>query len=149
MNTAVDFWKRTKAISNGCIEWQGAHLTRGYGNVYYRGGYYLAHRVAWQLVNGRIPHKINVLHSCDNPKCVNVTHLSLGTQVDNLNQCVARGRRAIGEKVWNSVLTKADIHSIRSMIVKGVSQEVIGRLFNVHRVTISKINRRLLWKHVI
>ncbi|MFB9187253.1 HNH endonuclease signature motif containing protein [Dactylosporangium sucinum] len=53
----------------------------------------LAHRVAWEVANGQpIPDGLQVLHSCDNPPCCNPAHLSIGTQAENMQQMVARGR---------------------------------------------------------
>ena len=52
-----------------------------------------AHRIAWELVHGPVPEKFCVLHKCDNPPCINVDHLFLGTQQDNLADMNAKGRR--------------------------------------------------------
>jgi hypothetical protein len=72
-----------------CIEWTGVRFARGYGRTSL--GEY-AHRLAWEAEHGPIPAGMVVRHRCDNPPCVNVDHLQLGTQAENLADMVARGR---------------------------------------------------------
>ena len=71
-----------------CIEWTGARSSNGYG----RHGKRYAHRMAWEQAHGPIPDGLVVRHSCDNPPCVNVEHLLLGTQADNVEDARARRR---------------------------------------------------------
>lgn len=52
----------------------------------------LAHRVSWVITNGPIPDGMCVLHRCDNPRCVNTSHLFLGTYADNHADCKRKGR---------------------------------------------------------
>lgn len=73
---------------NGCWEWAGAKTDNGYG-AYMR---YRAHRYSFILFNGDITDGLLVLHKCDNPPCVNPSHLFLGTQSDNIKDCVSKGR---------------------------------------------------------
>ena len=74
-----------------CIEWTGAKR-RGYGAVRYKGAIWGAHRAAWDAQVGPIPDGMIVCHSCDNPACVNVEHLFLGTHLDNARDKGAKGR---------------------------------------------------------
>lgn len=53
----------------------------------------LAHNVAYELYKGEIPEGQRVLHTCDNPLCVNPTHLFLGTQIDNIKDRDMKGRQ--------------------------------------------------------
>lgn len=80
------------APGDGCWEWQRARNHRGYGLMYYEGRLQPAHRVAWQLYFGPIPEGMQVLHRCDNPPCVRLLHLRLGTISDNARDRVQKGR---------------------------------------------------------
>lgn len=81
-----------------CIEWDG-HLDKdGYGQVYSAGRKWQAHRLAWTKVNGAIPKGKLVLHSCDNPACVNIDHLRIGTHADNVRDAVVRKRHKESKK---------------------------------------------------
>ena len=78
--------------NTGCYIWSGVVNNKGYGEVSFFGEMHYAHRAAWILVNGEIPAGMCVLHSCDLPSCINVMHLSLGTQLQNMQDCARRGR---------------------------------------------------------
>lgn len=100
------FWRKVnKNISNvfyngeRCWEWEGARDPR-YGLVRVGNNTEKAHRVAWVIANGEIPDNLHVLHHCDNPPCVRVSHLFLGTQKDNAQDREMKGRGvySFGEK---------------------------------------------------
>ncbi len=86
---------RTVATGGGCLEFTGAtNRPGGYGVVMdtEQRRSLLAHRVAWAAAHGPIPPGLWVLHHCDNPRCVNVDHLFLGTVADNNRDMAAKGR---------------------------------------------------------
>lgn len=90
--SAVDrFWSRVQK-SDGCWLWTGAKTQRGYGVMTLAGSTWLAHRYAWTLVHGSIPDARWVLHRCDNPNCVRVDHLFVGTPRDNREDMYRKGR---------------------------------------------------------
>lgn len=72
-----------------CVTWMGARNHKGYGIDGRRG---LAHRIAWAATHGPIPTGMVICHRCDNPPCINVDHLFLGTQADNIADMRAKGR---------------------------------------------------------
>ena len=77
---------------DGCIEFVGARTSAGYGNVWYDGRNWGAHRLTWFLVHGPIPEGMFVMHICDNPPCINIDHLMLGTPGDNSRDMARKGR---------------------------------------------------------
>lgn len=83
-------------MNEHCIEWRGRRFPNGYGHIksrpLVRAGYLYAHRWAYEKFYGSIPKGLFVMHTCDNPPCINPTHLRLGTNSDNIRDSVAKGR---------------------------------------------------------
>ncbi len=111
------FWIKVKRGGpDDCWPWQGTR-SNGYGQIAVthdgrgrRQRRLLAHRVAWELANGKkIPRGLLVRHRCDNPPCCNPQHLLLGTHGDNIADAVARGRLA-GRPIGR--LSKVELHDI-------------------------------------
>lgn len=97
------FAERTIPEPNtGCLFFTGS-IGNGYGLVrYYVDGKRVrenATRMAWILVYGPIPEGLFVLHHCDTPECVNVEHMFLGTNYDNVLDKVLKGRQHCSPKL--------------------------------------------------
>lgn len=75
-----------------CVEAPGYRMPNGYARKWYRGRQQLAHRVAYQERFGEVPPGLVVMHTCDNPGCINTDHLVLGTQADNMTDKASKGR---------------------------------------------------------
>lgn len=91
MSIGSRFWKRIKK-SDQCWEWIGLKIKIGYGSLWWSDKMWLAHRISWTLHFGEIPNGKFVLHKCDNRACVRPSHLFLGTQLDNVRDCISKGR---------------------------------------------------------
>lgn len=83
---------------NGCHIFDGCKGPKGYGHVRRKNPTtgkwrtYPAHRWQWIEKHGDLPPDISVCHSCDNPPCINLEHLWIGTNKDNHNDKMAKGR---------------------------------------------------------
>ena len=140
------FWDKVNKSESGC--WLWTSCGRGYGgqgSFKFEGKTFGAHRFAWELVKGPIPHGMCVLHKCDVPKCVNPDHLFIGTQVENIQDRDKKERQARGEKVTVSKLTAEQVLAIRA---DRRSDKAIADDYGVFFTAISKIKRRITWKHI-
>lgn len=88
--------RRYVVVESGCWEWTGTRNRQGYGVVCIainkRPTGIPAPRLQWMHYHGEIPAGQVIMHTCDNPPCINPAHLRLGTYGDNINDCVAKGR---------------------------------------------------------
>jgi hypothetical protein len=103
------------------------------------------HRAAWIAENGSIPEGLSVLHKCDVPACINLDHLFLGTNADNLADMAAKGRSCRGEKNGMAKITAADARAIYE--AKGTYAE-IGARFGLTFQGVHMIKRGKNWRHV-
>lgn len=145
-------FSRTIICENGCWEFTGGRFSKGYGMITYKRKTLKAHRVAYDLVVGDIPEGIHVLHHCDNPSCCNPEHLFLGTSQDNVDDCIAKDRRANarGSDIGNSILDDKSVLEIwRLLNESNLSQREIGSRYNVSQALISAIKNGQRWKHVL
>lgn len=71
-------------VMTDCINWHKSIKDTGYGQTFFRGKVMRAHRVAWIKANGEIPDGMVIDHMCRNRACVNVEHLRVVTQYENL-----------------------------------------------------------------
>ena len=113
--------------ADGCWPWRYARSPRGYGRQQFRGRVVNAHRVAFELFVRAIPPGKVVLHACDNPPCVNPDHLSIGTQAQNITDCVNKVRHSRGESNGNNVLVEDDVRVIRALRDQGFAIAAIHR----------------------
>ena len=106
-----------------------------------------AHRAAWLLFVGQIPDGKLVLHRCDVPCCVNPAHLFLGTNLDNTQDMIRKGRKYLsrGELSHHAKLTEEQARQVRDM--QG-TQSVIAAKFGISQTAVSAIKRGANWKHL-
>lgn len=149
-NPSDAFEARTvKDLATGCLLWVGSHDEKGYGQLRINRKIVKAHRFSWKAAHGDIPDGMLVLHRCDNPPCVNPSHLFLGTHTDNSHDMDAKGRRvnnqAKGAMCHAAKLTDEDIVAIRSDTRRQVD---IAADYGVTQSNVSKIKLKQAWAHV-
>jgi hypothetical protein len=128
------FWAKVdRRGSDECWEWQAGSHREGYGRFAYGGnGSGRAHVFSYELHNGSLPAGLFVLHSCDNPPCVNPAHLSAGTQEENMGQMADRLR-------WPRKLTDSQMAEIRD---SHEIQKVLAHRYGISQAYVSMIKRQ-------
>lgn len=132
---------RTPDGEQGCWLWTGAIGSDGYGRVRRKGKTHSAHRYAYQLFKGDVPQGLCVLHRCDNPACVNPTHLFLGTKKDNSEDMLSKGRHGRSRPH----LTREDVEEIRQRLAAGESKVSVARAYGMCRSTVQDIEGQRTW----
>lgn len=139
---------------NGCWIWFGAKQGDGYGQLrpnFLNKKKTAAHRFAYELYYGPFDKNLYVCHKCDNPPCVNPLHLFLGTNRENMIDCVKKGRHGQkkGELSSNAKLKEHQILEIRKLYAKGdITQPELAKMFGTTRPNINSILHRQSWKHI-
>lgn len=135
----------------GCHEWVASKVNGGYGKFRFNDKIKLAHRLAYEFYF-KDPENMCVCHHCDNPSCVNPEHLFLGTQKDNIQDAIKKGRltnrNQKGELNNNSKLSYDDVVVIKQQLSDGVAQKTIAKQYRVSIMAISFINTGHRWTYV-
>ena len=135
-----------------CWLWNGSLNANGYGQfTWVTAGKrtHIATRIAYRLVNGEIPPKMFVCHSCDNPRCVNPAHLWLGTAKDNMQDASKKGRiRSGGLRGEAHGCAKLNEISVREIRASNLPRKALANHYGVTPEAISLIVKRKTWRHV-
>lgn len=92
------FWEKVdKRGPDDCWIWKGC-ITNGRGAFHLNGKDIRASRMSYEIHYNQAPGDLCVCHACDNPMCVNPAHLWLGSQKDNVQDMLSKGRRPKGRK---------------------------------------------------
>jgi len=158
------FEKVDKNAPNGCWEWTAGKDGDDYGifrvsNTKQK----RTHRFSYEFFKGLIPEGKMVCHTCDNPRCVNPDHLWLGTQKENMKDCVRKGRTANGDNNGSrkrpnklkrgsenplSKLTEIIVKNARDKHNQGSSITSLAIKYGVSTPAMFNAINRNTWKHV-
>lgn len=143
------FWSKVEKTDT-CWNWKASRDTKGYGlfGLGGSGNTGLAHRLAFSAVHGPIPKGLEVIHGCDNPACVRLEHLRLGTHKRNMEDMAERGRTNRGERHNRSHLNPEAIKVIRFLAARGVNGQRLASAYGLTTFGISCIVRGTTWKHL-
>ena len=142
------FWAYTRQ-EGACLIWTG-HIGKKNGYGYFtasapgskrRARNVSAHRFVYERIFGKLPAHIDVMHSCDNRKCVALQHLSPGTRKINMED--AQSKQRLGRQ-----LDDDKVREIRARYAAGEFQKVLAREYGVSQVMISRIICGKAWTHV-
>ncbi len=135
-------------MTTPCWLWAASRTDRGYGRFTKAGPQkiILAHRVAYFLTHGQWPLPM-CLHHCDNPPCVNPSHLYAGTSQDNVHDCQQRGRANTprGSQQGHSKISESDVLHIRQLFAEGKDVNTIQQIYNLFPSHLHQIKRRVTW----
>lgn len=145
-NNRHKFWKKAK-VSDECWPWQeGLSDPGGYGKTTQNDKTEYAHRIAWELFhNEKIPEGMCVLHTCDNPPCINPFHLYLGTKAENNTDRAKKGRNGNleGEDHPNAKFSDDTIRKMRELYLTGnYTHSMIGEIFGTSTAYVTKVIKR-------
>lgn len=133
------FWKHVDVGDpTQCWEWRGFRDHHGYGRLQSPGktGPVLkAHRVSYELHHGVQLGDVHILHSCDNPPCVNPAHLRTGTPADNAQDAVDRKRVHV-------VYSDDAVREIYAATHSGHTIAEVARWYGVSESQVSNIHHR-------
>jgi hypothetical protein len=125
------------AIVENCWVWIGSMRDDGYGEMFVDNKHCTAHRLAFKLFVGDIPAactNVDVLHKCNNKRCINPDHLYLGTDKDNRYDALLQG--AYSDR---RTLSADERDKVFSLYKEGIAQRKIADLFCVGRDTIQRV----------
>lgn len=136
------FWSKVKCgdTTDDCWEWKAGTNARGYGTLQTRKcaqRHKLAHRVSFALEHG-YESELDVLHTCDNPSCVNPNHLYEGNNGDNVKDKLSRGHYSNGTTTRSFISSeeKSEVLRLRKI---GYSYRRIAGLTGISKTQVHTI----------
>lgn len=142
-------WLKTQIVrdDDGCWMWPFGLDSQGYGKVYIENKTHKAHRVIWEMLrNEKIPPGQVLRHfECDEPLCVNPSHMRPGTYQDNSDDMVRKKRHRYGTRNPAAKLNEDQIKAIRA---SSEPTAVVARAFGISSVQVRNIRSRKHWREL-
>ena len=145
------FWEKVNVQdSQLCWDWLAGKTLKGRGSFRNDTGSCLAHRFAWEITHGGIPQGLLVCHKCDNPLCCNPDHLFLGTNRENNQDMIQKGRGFFPKGVRNgrARLSEFEVRFIRYWVDRGYTHDSLLSSFQVTKQMLRNIGLRKSWAHL-
>lgn len=143
------FLRKCRQDDSSCWEWTAGKSPRGYGHFWVDGKTYRAHRWAWEHYNKRsIPEDFIVCHTCDNPACVNPSHLVCRDHTWNHDDKFAKGRGLAGARHPKAIIDEQTFVKIyKEMTELGCGVAETARKHGIGLSMAERIKARATWKH--
>lgn len=132
-------------LEGDCIVCTSHTKINGYARFKRDGKLQLVHKYVWEKVYGKVPIGMEIMHSCDNPGCINIHHLSIGTHTDNMRDSMNKHRQLLGV---NKPLAKLNDEQVISIRISKLSSRKLGAKYGVSHTTILDVLNNINWKHV-
>lgn len=145
---AVRVAQRSRRTANGCLEWTGSLSTTGYPITSINYKTCRVARLLWERANGPLTPDIYLCHKCDNPKCIELSHLFEGTAKENMQDAIDKGRIARGSRLPQTKIDASDVIEIRRLLKTQTSTHV-SSLYGISPRHCRAIGSRDMWKHVL
>ena len=135
-------------LEKGYLVWKGAKDTDGYGVFSVKERMLKAHRVSWMINKGPIPEGICVLHKTDDPECVDVDFLFLGTVIDNNMDKKNKKRGVIGGRNGMVVLSEDQVFQVVNLRKSGLTYEKVADKMGISLSEAHHICNGYTWSHL-
>ena len=151
MRNKPKFWDNVRKTPT-CWLWVGTEMGGVSGDHYGGFGKRYAHHVSYELRFGPIPEGLNVLHRCDNRKCVR--HIYAGTQSENLLDMYRKGRNTqnvnppLGEDAPNSKISEGTVREIRTQRKRGATYKQLMAFSGLSKRQVGRIVHGQSWTHL-
>ncbi len=129
---------------SGCLLWYAPRNHRGYGTINFRKETWFTHRLSYIAHNGPVPIGMFVCHRCDNPACIAIEHLFLGTPQENTDDARRKGRLRWRASRLDAVLAA----EIKRRIQQGHGPSKIAREMNLSLHSVQNVKGGRAWRHV-
>lgn len=135
---------------SGCRIWTGRRNHAGYGVFSSGGRPVFAHRAAWEAERGPIPKGLCCLHNCpagDNPACINVEHLWLGTRRENNADRDAKNRQVAPQGEAHGC-ARLDADQVAAIRRDARPYREIAQTYALSETHVGEIKRGANWTHL-